>query len=108
MMNSSNKSMSKKNPIKIREEVNRYFSKEEIQMTNRHMKRSSTSLMITKMQIKTTMRCHLIPVRMAIIKRQEITSADKDVGGKEPLYPVYETVRWHSHCGKQRGGLSKN
>ena len=68
--------------------MKRHFTIEDIHEANKHLKKCSSSLVIREMQIKTTLRYHLMPVRMVIIKKSKTTDAGEVVVKKEHFYTV--------------------
>ena len=93
------------NPIeKQAEDLNRHFSKENIQMLSKDMKRCSLLLIIRDMEIKIIMSYHLTPVRKAIIKKFTNSKFWRGCGKRESSYTVHGNINWNSHYGEQYGG----
>ena len=81
--------------------INRHFPKEDKYVANKYMKKCSSSLLIREMQIKTTLRYHLIPVSMAIINKSEDKRCWRRYGEIGTFYIVGGSLNQFNHWGRQ-------
>ena len=85
------------------EDLNRHCSKEDIQMTDKYMKRCSAYLIIREIQIKTTMRYPSTQLKMAVIKKSINNKWQREWAEREPSHIVSGNVNWYRYYGEEYG-----